>query len=135
MTVTLIKIIFFVILNISLVIGLTTTTSTTTTTTTTTSATTTTTVNVTFPHTGIQNDMEMSEEQFRALTGNIDYDSDNYQDDSHNFYGRDDLFKWSNGIIPYEFDTSKPFEQDYQERIKNAIEKINSNLIGCVLLR
>ena len=137
MTVTLIKIILFGILNISLAIGLTTTTSTisATSTATTTTTSTTTTVNVTFPHNGIQNDMEMSEEQFRALTGDIDYDSDDYLEFSHSFYLRDDLFKWSNGIIPYEFDTSKPFEQDYQERIKNVIEKINSNLIGCVLFR
>ena len=139
MTVTLIKIlILFGILNISLAIGLTTTTSTTSATstaTTTTTTSTTTTVNVTFPHNGIQNDMEMSEEQFKALTGDIDFDSYDYLEFSHSFYPRDDLFKWSNGIIPYEFDTSKPFEQDYQERIKNAIEKINSNLIGCVLFR
>ena len=126
MTATLIKILFFVNLNIYLTIGEITTTTT---------ATTTTTVNVVFPHPGIQNDVEMSEEHYKALTGNIDYDSDNYQEDSHNFYGRDDLFKWNNGIVPYEFDKSKPFDQDYQDKIKDAIEKINLNLIGCVLFR
>ena len=129
MTAILIKILFFATLNISLTIGqITTTTSTTTTTTSTT-------VNVVFPPSGIQNDVEMSEEQYKALTGDIDYDNDDYQENSHNFYGQDDLFKWKNGIVPYEFDKSKPFEQDYQDRIKDAIEKINSNLIGCVLFR
>ena len=131
MIVTLIKIIFFGILKISSAIGLTTTTSTTTTTT----ASTTTTINVMFPLPGIQNDMEMSEEQYRALTGDIDYDSYDFLEFSHSFYSRDDLFKWNNGIIPYAFDTSEPFEQDYQERINNVIEKINSNLTGCVLFR
>ena len=129
MTAMLIKILFFATLHISLTIGqMTTTTSTTTTTTSTT-------VNVVFPPSGIQNDVEMSEEQYKALTGDIDYNNDDHQDNSHNFYGRDDLFKWKNGIVPYEFDKSKPFEQDYQDRIKDAIEKINSNLIGCVLFR
>ena len=103
--------------------------------TTTATITTTSTVNVVFPNPGIQNDMEMSEDQFRALTGDSDYDSYDYLEPSPSFRLRDDWFKWDYGIIPYQFDESKPFEPDYQERIENAIEKINSNLVGCVLFR
>ena len=116
------KIILFNILIISSTIGQTTTTTTT--------STTTTTVNVVFPHPGIQNDVEISEEQYNTFTGDIDYD-----DSAHNFYGKDNLFKWNYGIIPYEFERSKSFDQEYQNRITDAIEKINSNLIGCVLFR
>ena len=123
-----IKIILFIVLNISSTNGQTTPTSTT--------STTTTTVNVVFPHPGIPNDVEISEEEYKAFTGftgDIDYDSDNSS--HHNFYGKDNLFKWNYGIIPYEFHRSKSFDQEYRNRITDAIEKINSNLIGCVLFR
>ena len=50
-----------------------------------------------------------------------------------NFYNRDDLWRWKDGIIPYQFHETKIFDQDYKGRIEKIIEDINLNLLDCAL--
>ena len=102
--------------------------------TTTTTSTTTTTVNVIFP--GTSNDMDLTEELYNELIGNIDYYDDDDEDVSlGNVYNRDDKWRWTDGIIPFEFHVNKTFDQDFKDRIETIIEDINLNLHDCIHLR
>ena len=74
-------------------------------------------------------EMDLTEEQFNALTG----DSDN-QTDHHNVY-RNLGFMWVNGTIPYEFNSNQTFEGSFKTKINNAIDFLNQNLEGCILIR
>ena len=76
--------------------------------------------NVTFS--GTTNDMQLSEEQYNDLTGNYDYDDD-------------DWFMWPNGTIPYVFDNSRALEQVDKNRVVAIMDKINLNLPNCILFR
>ena len=99
----------------------------------TTTVATTTTVNVTFP--GIMNDMDLTEELYNELMGNVDYhdvDEDVHMD---NVYKKDDLWRWKDGIIPYEFHQNKTFHQDFKDRIETVIKNINLNLSDCIHIR
>ena len=79
-------------------------------------------------------DMDLSDEQYDLLTGNIDYDD---YDSFGNVWARgpDDLFRWDDGTIPFEFDQQNELPQDYKNRINAAMERINSNLVNCINFR
>ena len=114
-------VILFTILNIAITNGQSTTTTTTTTTT----------VNVTFP--GTMNDMDLTEELYNELLGNVDYDDEDVSSD--HYYNKDNLWKWNDGIIPYEFHENKTFDQDYKDKIETVIRNINLNLSDCINIR
>ena len=75
-------------------------------------------------------EMDLTEEQFNALTGDFDYQ--NFDQD--NVY-RNLGFMWVNGTIPYEFNSSQTFEYSFKMKIMNAIGFLNQNLEGCILIR
>ena len=112
----------FAILNIAITNGQSTTT-----------VATTTTVNVTFP--GIMNDMDLTEELYNELMGNVDYHDDDEDVHMDNVYKKDDLWRWKDGIIPYEFHQNKTFHQDFKDRIETVIKNINLNLSDCIHIR
>ena len=112
----------FAILNIAITNGQATTTMATTTT-----------VNVTFP--GIMNDMDLTEELYNELMGNVDYHDDDEDVHMDNVYKKDDLWRWKDGIIPYEFHHNKTFDQDFKGRIEAVIQNINLNLRDCLHMR
>ena len=99
----------------------------------TTTTTTTTTVNVTFP--GIMNDMDLTEELYNELMGNVDYYDNDEDVHLDNVYNKDDLWRWKDGIIPYEFHQNKTFDQDFKDRIETVIKNINLNLSDCIHMR
>ena len=75
-------------------------------------------------------EMGLTEEQFDALTG--DFDDQNV--DLGNVY--ENLgFMWGNGTIPYEFNSTQSFEESFKTKITNAIDFLNQNLEGCILIR
>ena len=63
---------------------------------------------------------------------NEDDDEDVHMD---NVYKKDDLWRWKDGIIPYEFHQSKTFDQDFKDRIETVIKNINLNLSDCIHIR
>ena len=75
-------------------------------------------------------EMDLTEEQFNALIG----DFDNQNIDQDNVY-KNLGFMWENGTIPYEFNSSQTFEDSLETKIINAIEFLNENLEGCILIR
>ena len=97
----------------------------------TTTTTTTTTVNVTFP--GIMNDMDLTEELYNELFGNMDYNDEDISLD--NVFKTDDFWRWNDGIIPYKFHENKTFDQDYKDKIETVIQNINLNLSDCINIR
>ena len=116
-------VILFTILNVAITNGQSTTTTTTTTTT----------VNVTFP--GTMNDMDLTEELYNELFGIFDYDDEDEDVSSAHYYNKDNLWKWNDGIIPYEFHENKTFDQDYKDKIETVIQNINLNLSDCINIR
>ena len=75
-------------------------------------------------------EMGLTEDQFNALTG--DFDDQNV--DLGNVY--ENLgFMWGNGTIPYEFNSTQSFEESFKTKITNAIDFLNQNLVGCILIR
>ena len=44
-------------------------------------------------------------------------------------------FKWDDGVIPYVFNDSQIFEEDFRNKIINAMYFLNDNLEGCILMR
>ena len=79
--------------------------------------------------------MDLTEELYNELFGNIDYYDEDVSSDSENYYNRDDLWKWNDGIIPYEFHENKTFDQDFKGRIETVIQYINLNLSDCIHIR
>ena len=75
-------------------------------------------------------EMDLTEDQFNALTGDFDYENV----DQDNVYRKLE-FVWVNGTIPYEFNSSQTFEDSFKTKIINAIGFLNQNLEGCILIR
>ena len=77
-----------------------------------------------------ENEMDLTEDQHKALIGF--FDSQNQEGE---LVYSDTWYRWDYGIIPYVFNSSQIFEEDFKNKIINAIEFLNKNLKGCVLMR
>ena len=75
-------------------------------------------------------EMDLTEDQFNALTGDFDYQSVDLDNVFSNLG-----FMWIDGTIPYLFNSSQTFEDSFKTKIINAIGFLNQNLEECILIR
>ena len=76
------------------------------------------------------NEMDLTEDQLKALIG--DFDPQNLDGE---LVWNNTWFRWDYGVIPYVFNDSQIFEEDFRNKIINAIHFLNDNLEGCILMR
>ena len=77
-----------------------------------------------------ENEMDLTEDQRKVLIGDFDT-----QNDEGELVWNDTWFRWDYGVIPYEFNQSQIFEEDFKNKIINAILYLNENLDGCIKMR
>ena len=89
-------------------------------------------------------DLSLPDELWDYLTGDdheydedtdFDFDYGDYDHGLESVYVRRDKWKWAGNEIPYEFDNETEFGVEYQGRIVNAINYLNSKLEGCITFR
>ena len=77
-----------------------------------------------------EDEMDLTEEQPKALLGYFDP-----QNLDGELVWNNKSFKWDYGVIPYEFNNTQIFEENFRNKIVNAIHYLNQNLEGCILIR
>ena len=70
-----------------------------------------------------ENEMDLTEDQLKALSG--DFDPKNLDDGE--LVKNNISFKWDYGVIPYEFNNTQIFEENFRNKIVNAIHYLNQN--------
>ena len=73
-------------------------------------------------------DMDLTEDEYNAYSGNDDLDFDNVR-------ANVSAYKWQNGVIPFEFNEQKPFDYKYKKIIMSVIDHLNRELSGCIEIR
>ena len=77
-------------------------------------------------------DMELTPDQLKALTGNPSIlPGDPYIDGDDGYM----TFRWPNGSIPYLFENEDQFHTDLKAEILEAFELLNEKLDGCIKFR
>ena len=87
------------------------------------------------------NEMVLTVDQLKILTG--EFDENQLEDGAQHVYSDIRMdHRWINQAfsppyaVPFEFDTeNNTFNDTYQRKIYDAIDFINNNLCGCILLR
>ena len=73
-------------------------------------------------------DMDLTEDEYNAYSGNDILDFDHVIPNVT-------AFKWENGVIPFEFNEEKPFDDKFKKIIMSVIDHLNRELSGCIEIR